>query len=35
MSKNHKDNMPVTREQFIDELRRYEKGSIRAATSSA
>ena len=28
MSKDYKDNMPITRKQFIDELRRYEKGSI-------
>ncbi len=28
MSKNHKDNMPISRRKFIEELRRYEKGSV-------
>ncbi|MCK4867624.1 MAG: spermidine/putrescine ABC transporter substrate-binding protein, partial [Alphaproteobacteria bacterium] len=28
MSKDYKDNMPITRQKFIEELRRYEKGSV-------
>jgi spermidine/putrescine transport system substrate-binding protein len=28
MSKDYKDNMPISRQKFIEELRRYEKGSV-------
>jgi spermidine/putrescine transport system substrate-binding protein len=28
MTKNYKDNMPISRRKFIEELRRYEKGSV-------
>jgi spermidine/putrescine transport system substrate-binding protein len=28
MSKNYKDNMPITAKKFMEELRRYEKGSV-------
>lgn len=28
MSKNHKDNLPISREKFIEELERYRKGSV-------
>ncbi|MEM7171775.1 MAG: spermidine/putrescine ABC transporter substrate-binding protein [Pseudomonadota bacterium] len=28
MSKSYKDNLPISRKQFIEELRRYQKGSV-------
>ena len=28
MSKDYKDNLPISREEFIAQLRRYQKGSI-------
>ncbi len=28
MSKSYKDNLPITREKFMEELRRYQKGSV-------
>jgi spermidine/putrescine transport system substrate-binding protein len=28
MPKSWKDNLPITRQQFMDELRRYQKGSV-------
>ena len=28
MSKDYKDNMPISRQKFIEELRRYQKGSV-------
>lgn len=28
MSKDYKDNMPITRQKFMEELRRYENGSV-------
>ncbi len=28
MSKKHKDNLPITATKFMEEFRRYQKGSI-------
>jgi spermidine/putrescine transport system substrate-binding protein len=28
MSKTYKENQPISRQKFVEELRRYQKGSV-------